>query len=264
MTIIQRGSGVPLVFIPGLQGRWEYMRRAVEALAARCRVVTFSLADEPSSGRAFDPARGLENYIDQIDDALDTLQIASAAVCGISFGGRIAVRYALTRPERTSALILCSTPGPDWTPISTVRWSMRWPWLMAPWFFATAPGRLRPEIVQALPSVQERVAFTREQTSSLARYPLSPMRMARRARFMDGGRGDDCRTISAPTLVVTGEPSLDRIVPVSGSLKFAELIPDVRAVTMSSTGHLGCITRPREFAAVVTDFLMSRASTHAA
>ncbi|PYR01316.1 MAG: alpha/beta hydrolase, partial [Acidobacteria bacterium] len=34
MQIIEYGGGDPLVLIPGIQGRWEYMRPAIEALAA--------------------------------------------------------------------------------------------------------------------------------------------------------------------------------------------------------------------------------------
>jgi hypothetical protein len=50
MKIIDRGGGTPVVVIPGIQGRWEWMKPAIDALAQRCRVITFSLADEPSCG----------------------------------------------------------------------------------------------------------------------------------------------------------------------------------------------------------------------
>jgi hypothetical protein len=49
MTVVDRGNGVPVVLVPGIQGRWEWMAPAVDALASRCRVITFSLADEPSA-----------------------------------------------------------------------------------------------------------------------------------------------------------------------------------------------------------------------
>ena len=42
MGVIDRGSGIPLVLVPGIQGRWEYLGPAVEALAASFRVVTSS------------------------------------------------------------------------------------------------------------------------------------------------------------------------------------------------------------------------------
>ena len=33
MTIVEQGRGQPLVLIPGLQGRWEYLRPTIDALA---------------------------------------------------------------------------------------------------------------------------------------------------------------------------------------------------------------------------------------
>jgi hypothetical protein len=56
LQIFTEGSGPPLVLIPRLEGRWEYMRAAADALARSFRVVTFSLAGEPSSGVALDRA----------------------------------------------------------------------------------------------------------------------------------------------------------------------------------------------------------------
>ena len=41
------GRGLPLLVIPGIQGRWEWMRPGIRALATRFRVTTYSLAGEP-------------------------------------------------------------------------------------------------------------------------------------------------------------------------------------------------------------------------
>ena len=46
MRIIERGSGTPIVVVPGVQGRWEYFAPAIDALARSFRVVTFSLCGE--------------------------------------------------------------------------------------------------------------------------------------------------------------------------------------------------------------------------
>src|SRR5689334_15959135 len=105
MRTFECGHGDPLVFIPGLQGRWEYMRPAVEALAETRRVITFPLCDEPSATAHFDRNRGLDSYVDQIEAALDAASVPRATICGISFGGLIALRFAATHPQRTSALV---------------------------------------------------------------------------------------------------------------------------------------------------------------
>ena len=71
MNIIDVGAGTPVVLIPGIQGRWEWMRPAVDALSKQCRVITFSLADEPTSGARFDESAGVWSYVQQVADVLD-------------------------------------------------------------------------------------------------------------------------------------------------------------------------------------------------
>src|SRR5204863_7388504 len=112
MQIVERGSGDPLVFIPGLQGRWEYTRRTIDALAEHFRVITFSLCDEPSARAPFDPVRAFDSYGDQAIAALDASGVQSAAICGLSFGGLVALNVASRHADRVRALVLASSPGP--------------------------------------------------------------------------------------------------------------------------------------------------------
>ena len=114
VRIIERGAGTPLIVVPALQGRWEYFAPAVDALARSFRVMTFSLRGELGCPR-IEPGRGIDNFADQIAAALDSRGLERAIVCGISFGGLAALRFAAERPERTAALVLASTPGPGST-----------------------------------------------------------------------------------------------------------------------------------------------------
>src|SRR4051812_15615139 len=120
MHIVDTGEGPPVVLIPGIQGRWEWMRPAVDALARECRVITFSLADEPSAQWPFDERAGFESYVEQIREALDACGIGSAAICGVSYGGLIAARFASKHPDRTAAVILVSAIPPSWQPDARV------------------------------------------------------------------------------------------------------------------------------------------------
>src|SRR5512139_1199728 len=108
MNIVDIGSGSPVVLVPGVQGRWEWMRPTVDALARHCRVLTFSLADEPSAAARFDQERGFDCYIDQIEEALDARGVDKATICGVSYGGLIAAAFAARHPDRTSGLVLVS------------------------------------------------------------------------------------------------------------------------------------------------------------
>ena len=69
MNITDRGSGTPIVVIPGIQGRWEWMKPGIDALAQHGRVITFSLADEPSARARFDETAGIWSYVEQVREA---------------------------------------------------------------------------------------------------------------------------------------------------------------------------------------------------
>ena len=246
MTIVDRGHGRPIVVVPSLQGRWEYLTPAIDALARHHRVVTFSL---PKSD-------GFEDLTSRLEAVLDDRQLDRAAILGISFGGRVALRFAATRPARTSALILASVPGPRFRLRPSHRVYARYPRLFAPLFFAAMPGRVWTELTAAIPDARARRAFVRWQLRTLMRAPLSPVQMGARALLIDGvDPVADCTNVSAPTLIVSGEPHLDFVVPSTGTLEYVDLIPDARAVTLKGTGHLGSITQPDAFAAVVREFL---------
>src|SRR5712691_7908574 len=139
MQIIDRGSGPPLVLIPGLQGRWEYMRPAVDALSAHFRVVTFSLG-----------TGDLDGYAQQVAAALDEARIDRATICGVSFGGLVAVRFAARHSGRCDALVLASTPRPRLRLRRRHELYLRAPWIFGPLFIAESPWRLRPEICAAI------------------------------------------------------------------------------------------------------------------
>jgi pimeloyl-ACP methyl ester carboxylesterase len=265
MRIIERGSATPIVIVPGVQGRWEYFVPAIDALARSFRVMTFSLCGELGSPR-IEPERGIDNFTDQIAAALDSRGVERAIVCGVSFGGVAALRFAAERPERTAALVLVSTPGPGWHLSRRHELYARFPWLFAPAFLAETPRRLRREIFRAIPGAGGRLRFVVWQLKTAVCAPVMLGRMAQRAKLIatvDLAR--DASRVSAPTLVVSGDPGLDHVVAVNTTSAYGTLIPTARTVTLEKTGHIGCVTRPDDFAAIVRDFVRSlRRQDHAA
>ena len=232
------------MLIPGLQGRWEYLRPAVDALSASFRVLTFSLG----SG-------DLDGYARQVAAVMTDARVERATICGVSFGGLIAVRFAARYPTRCDALILASTPRPALRLRRRHQIYVRAPWIFGPVFLAESPWRLHPEIRSAIPDARARRQFSRRALRTLFSAPLSLSRMAARARVMSAEDvGPDCARITAPTLIVTGERHLDHVVPVDGSSEYLRLIPNARAAVLERTGHLGSITRPDAFAALVRAF----------
>ena len=254
MDIIDRGSGPPLVLIPGLQGRWEYLRPAVDALSVFFRVLTFSLGDGD-----------LDAYAQQVTSVLSRKGIDRATICGVSFGGLVAVRFAAQNPARCDALVLASTPRPALRLRRRHQIYVSAPWLFGPIFLAESPLRLRPEICAAIPDTRARGQFVLQGLRTLLSAPVSLSRMAARAKLISlVDLGPECERITAPTLVLTGERHLDHVVPVEGAVEYVRLIPGARASVVERTGHLGSITRPDLFAAMIRDFVAAGAASRAA
>ena len=59
----------------------------------------------------------------------------------------------------------------------------------------------------------------------------------------------------APTLVITGDDALDQIVPPAVTRTYLSLIPGAQYEKMERSGHIGMLTRPKQFAEIVTRFL---------
>jgi pimeloyl-ACP methyl ester carboxylesterase len=262
MTIVDRGSGIPVVLVPGIQGRWEWLRPAVDALARRCRVITFSLADEPTSGASFDEPAGFDNYLRQINDALDATGVTSAIICGISYGGLIAASFAARYPARTSGVIVVSAIPPGWAPDSRARFLLRAPRLMSP-LFCVNSLRLFKEMVVAKEGVRGGTAFAVRHLATVVRHRFSPVLMARRIRLLEGNnREAEITRLSGAALIITGEAELDRVVPVSLTRDYLRIWPHARVVSIPRSGHLGSITRPDEFAELVASFAGSISRQH--
>lgn len=253
--MVDLGQGSPIVLIPGLQGRWEWMRPAVEALARHHRVVSFSLCDERTSPFPCDPARGFENYVAQVGTAMDRAGLREAAIAGVSYGGLIAAEFSARHPERVSSLVLASALHSHWRPNQDQQRFLRSPRLLSPVFAANARARMQPEVVAAFPAMGARLRFMASQGARVAMAPASPTRMARRVAWATGHRFADPRTITARALVLTGEATLDHIVPVQVTEQYMKELQSAQRVVLERTGHIGLVTRPDSFAEILGRFI---------
>lgn len=254
--MFDQGSGPPIVVVQPLQGRWQWMRRFLDALSSKCRVITYTLYGDFGADHRIDVSQGFDQFVRQLEEVIDRAGLDRTALCGISFGGTVALRYAALHPRRVSHLVIASSPGPGWRLNPEQAGYVARPLLTLPAFLWTAFRRLSAELAASFPRPVERLAFVARATLTALRYPALPHVMATRARLMQGvDIAQDAARVTAPTLVVTGDPSLDHVVPVESTRRFLSHIRNSRYEIMERTGHSGSLTQPERLARIVGEFV---------
>jgi pimeloyl-ACP methyl ester carboxylesterase len=105
------GAGASLLMIPGFGCSVEIYGSNTPAFAERFRTIVF---DPRGAGRSDSPESGytMQRYADDCAAVLDAAGCDAAHVFGTSFGGMVALNFALAHPQRVRGLVLaCTTPG---------------------------------------------------------------------------------------------------------------------------------------------------------
>lgn len=224
----EAGTGAPLVCLHGAGGL--RLSRAHEILAERHRVVAF---EAPGFGAspANERSASAKELAATLARAVVNLGLERYNLMGTSFGGRLALWWAMQFPERLSALVL------------------------------VAPAAIRPESGDdAAPPAGANVLYAHpERQPKLP--PPDPAILAKQAVLVQRLRGParDAEleaafpSLTMPTLVLFG--TSDRVIPPEMGRHYRELLPNCSFVLVYDAGHAIDADRPEAFAAVVGDFL---------
>ena len=104
LAVREAGQGSPVVLLHGLFGSARNLGGVARALAASHRVVSMDLRNHGDSPHA--PGMDYEVMADDVAETMDAAGLAAAAVLGHSMGGKVAMRLALSAPDRVSRLVV--------------------------------------------------------------------------------------------------------------------------------------------------------------
>ena len=108
LVVEEAGQGPALIFAHGLTGSRVQSRRQVGELADRFRVIVFDQRGHAQSSPVTDAQLyDVHRMAEDTTAILDALGVEKAVVAGESMGAGTSLRFALSHPERVSALVLC-------------------------------------------------------------------------------------------------------------------------------------------------------------
>ena len=244
------GSGMPVVLGHSFLCSGEMWRNQIHAFEQRYRMINVDLRGHGQSG----PSRQRFSLYDAVEDVvavLDELGVERAVWCGLSIGGMVALRAALTVPDRVSGLVLMDTDAGNEHLLRKLKYrlmgfgartlGMR-PFLPAVTrlMFGATTRRDNPELVDEwrrvfadvdLPSALQCLACLMDRDSVVSRLP----------------------EISVPCLVIAGQE--DRSLPVALSHRIHQGLPDSEIRVIQQAGHLTALEQPNPVNDALEKFL---------
>lgn len=256
-------EGAPVIIThhgaPGLGSRAE-PRASFGRLADEYRVVVF---DARGSGES--EGSGVfshEQWAADIDGLREWIGAEKIVMAGGSYGGFMALEYAIRYPDRVAALVLRDTAA-DNSHAALAREnalaSDRVTIDMEK-FDRIDEGRVRDnaDLMDCWREILPLYDFHYDPEATERKVQATPYRYeAHNYAFSVNLPGWDIKpqlpSIPVPTLVTVGRT--DWITPVSCSETIAELIPDARLEIFEESGHSPQIEQAEEWTATVRDFL---------
>jgi 3-oxoadipate enol-lactonase len=227
------GSGPPIVLLHGLTATRRYVVMGSRTLEqSGHRVLSYDARGHGRSTPA--PHRGdygYEHLAADLEEVLDTLGIARAAVAGASMGAHTALHLALRKPERVAALGLI-TPSFDPARPRTPAEFEDWDALAQGLREGGVDGFLEAYDLAAVPETwRETVEKVLRQRLSAHEHPQAvadALEVVPRSRpFEDMGELADLRL---PTVVVASRDEADPGHPLAVGERYARAIPGATLV----------------------------------
>jgi pimeloyl-ACP methyl ester carboxylesterase len=101
----------PLVLLHGYMATSVMWAPNIADLSKDHRVYAVDVMGQPSKSIPEDPIRDVQDYVTWLTATLDGLGLHRVSLLGMSFGGWLALTYAVAAPERVQTLVLLSPGG---------------------------------------------------------------------------------------------------------------------------------------------------------
>lgn len=257
--VLGRGTGTPLLVInggPGFAHGFLHFSSVWDRLAETRRVIFF---DQPGTGQSWpvgpNDGLGVEDILRSIEAIREAIGVPRVAVLGHSWGGYVALAYALGHPDHVERVILVGSVSPD-IAATEFLWGALFPERIAAEKSLSADD---PDDVQAYIRARLTMSFY---SSEVRDHVLAGLGVtvynARQETLLwkDAESHDlsrDLKRLSMPVLVTTGR--FDAIVAPRMAWRIHQAIPGSQFAVWERSGHFPMIEEPNAFFAVVDRFL---------
>ena len=251
------GSGIPIVFVHEFAGDRRSHESQMRYFGQRYRCIAYNARGYPPSDVPEDGERySQERARDDIRAVLDALKIDKAHIVGLSMGGFATLHFGFTYPERARSLVVAGC-GYGATPDKRGQFAEeaeaaaknfeKLTMTKAAEGYALGPTRVQFQNKDPRGWREFADQLAENSTEGAART----MRGVQKRRPSLFDLVDKMKTISAPTLIMTGDEDWPCLEP---AILMKRTIPTAALVVMPNAGHTINLEEPAAFNQHIADF----------
>jgi len=247
------GEGEPVIFLHGIMMSTLSWLAFIPELSKRFKLILVDFRDQGQSSRMKEEY-GQDIHVGDIVSLLDELHIPRVHMMGLSYGGQVALRFALQQQKRIKSFCLFNTPnlvtnhlreiGKAWETAAELNDGARFFQLAVPFIYS------EPFYEKNLDFLMERQKMFK---SLLTREWFEGfIRLSRSVRDYSISR-DELKTIRVPTLLVGADQ--DIIISPRSMKDIHENIPNCEFIMIPNAGHGAFLERMNEFLTILIGFV---------
>ncbi len=244
--------GEPLVVLNGIMMSTTSWTPFVKPFSKNNVLILVDFFDQGESQR-LDFAYTHALQVELLHALLTSLPYEKYTVMGISYGGEIALQYALAYPDRVKKLILANTAartsswlkkiGDGWNEVARTGNGLAY-------YLTTIP------VIYSTEFYEKRADWMMRREAYLTEYFSRKEVLSSLIRLTDSSRDydvvDRLDEIKCPTLIISG--SEDGLIPITEQQLLHQGIKGSHHVTVNGSGHASMYENPAVFATLVLGF----------
>ncbi len=182
-----------------------------------------------------------------MDDFINSLSLERFFILAHSFGGRVAIKFAVSHPERINSLILCASAGIKPKPGLKTRITF--------WLARIGNAVFTPKHLKRFKNGARNLFYVALRNKDYVKANGTMKKTIK--KVLEEDLISDLAEIKTKTLLVWGEA--DKMVPVKYARIFKDNIKDSELEILPKIGHSPHLEIPEILAEIVTNFLKKSA-----
>lgn len=260
--VLGNATGTPLIFInggPGFDHTFHHLSKTWQQLAKSRRVIFF---DQPGTGKSWPvgatDSLTVNDLLLSLEAIRNSINAPRLSLIGHSWGGYVALAYAVRFPERVERLVLVSSVAPKIS-TTTFLFGALFPEVQAERKKLRADN---PADVQKYIRLSLAMSFYSPKVRNRILKKAGPVKYnghQENLLWKDAERHDlthDLKLLTLPVLVTTGR--YDANIAPRTSWVIHQAIKGSQFIVFERSGHFPMIEEPENFFSVIDIFLLGR------